>query len=495
MKGWRLAAASLAGLGVANVAAAGPLTECRVAGIRNSVMCGVVQRALDPARPGGTQIDVHYVVVPAMARRKLPDPVFLLAGGPGQSAIGVAPQTLALFSRLNNRRDIVFVDQRGTGRSAPLDCPDTRREPLAEQGDAQRQLRQIDACRVALLKLPYIKAPSDLGLFTTPLAMQDLDAVRRQLGAGQVNLVGVSYGTRAGLEYQRQFPAQVRRSVLDAVAPPDMALPASFSTDGQAALDAWLVACESDAVCARTHPRLRADWHALLQRLPQAVTAAHPLTGVPERFELTRERVLGAVRSALYTPAVAAALPEAIGAAAQGRLEPLLGLNAMMASRKGVQLALGMHFSVVCAEDMPRVAGATDLPGSDFGTDQTDLYGKVCANWPRGSVPEAFYTVAPTKSPTLLFSGGLDPATPTRHGERMAHALGPNAVHVVVANAGHGVMAIGCARDVIYRFIDAADDAAAVAVDASCLKAIPRPPMFQPIRADAGPATAASAPR
>ena len=494
MKAWRLAAAGLAGLGAASASAAGPLTECRVAGIRNSVMCGVVQRALDPAQPAGTQIDVHYVVVPAMARRKLPDPVFMLAGGPGQSAVGVAPQTMALFSRLNNRRDIVFVDQRGTGRSAPLDCPDTRREPLAEQADAQRQLMQIEACRMALLKLPYIKAPADLGRFTTLLAMQDLDAVRQQLGAAQVNLVGVSYGTRAALEYQRQFPAQVRRSVLDAVAPPDMALPASFSTDGQAALDAWLAACESEPACAREHPRLRADWHALLQRLPQEVTAAHPLTGVPQHFALTRERVLGAVRSALYTPAVAAALPEAIGEAARGRLEPLLGLNALMASRKGGQLALGMHFSVVCAEDMPRMTQATDLPGADFRKDQAELYGKVCANWPRSSVPDAFYKVALAKSPALLFSGGLDPATPPRHGERMARALGPNAVHVVVANAGHGVMAIGCARDVIYRFIDATDDAA-VAVDAGCLKAIPRAPVFQPISADGGAAAAASGPR
>jgi len=162
------------------------LTECRVPGIRNSVLCGVVQRPLDPARPTGTVIDVHYVVVPAMARRKLADPVFLLAGGPGQSAIGVAPQMIGLFSRLNNRRDIVFVDQRGTGLSAPLNCADTRREPLAEQADPKRQLLQIDTCRTALLKLPYIKAPADLGLFTTTLAVQDLDAVRQQLGSAQV---------------------------------------------------------------------------------------------------------------------------------------------------------------------------------------------------------------------------------------------------------------------------------------------------------------------
>ena len=200
--------------------------------------------------------------------------------------------------------------------------------------------------------------------------------------------------------------------------------------------------------------------------------------------------LLAAVRSALYVPAMAAALPPAIADAARGRLEPLLGLNALLASRKGVQLAMGMHFSVVCAEDMPRTTRATDVPGADFGTEQLALYTTVCANWPRGGVPAEFYVVAPSRSPVLLFSGGLDPATPPRHGERMARALGPNAVHVVVANAGHGVMAIGCARDVIHRFIDAGNDAAALAVDAGCLKAVPRPPVFQPIAADApAPAT------
>ena len=495
----RLTAASSTGLlalallGGAHGARAGaaqagesPLVECRVPGIRHAVQCGVVRRALDPARPAGTMIDVHYVVVPAMARRKLPDPVFVLAGGPGQSAIGIAPSTLPLFGRLNNRRDIVFVDQRGTGRSAPLECADPKHEALADQADTNRQFDQLMACQAALLKLPYIKAPADLGLFTTTIAMQDLDAVRRQLGAERINLIGVSYGTRAALEYLRQFPGAVRRSVLDAVAPPDMALPASFSTDGQAAWDALLRACEQDALCHGRHPALRADWAALLKRLPRPVVVAHPLTGAPERFALTREMVLSAVRGALYAPAVAAALPAAISAAAGGRYEGLVGIGALLTSGKGSQPALGMHFSVVCAEDVPKLGDvqgspAANPPGIDFGNDQAALYQRVCARWPRGEVPAAFYRVPPSRAPVLLFSGGLDPVTPPRHGERIAKALGPGAQHVVVPNAGHGAMAIGCARDVIFRFIDAVQDSDATAVDAGCLKAIPRPPAFQPV--------------
>ncbi len=471
---------------VGHMAQAQPLTECRVPGLRHSVQCGVLLRALDPSQPDGPKIDIHYVVAPAMARRKLPDPVFLLAGGPGQSAIKLAPGMLALFARLNNRRDIVFVDQRGTGKSAPLECADPQRESLSDQADPDRPFKRLMECRAALLKLPYIKAPGDLGFFTTTLAMQDLDAVRQALGAERINLVGASYGTRAALEYARQFPQAVRRSVIDGVAPPDMVLPASFSTDGQAAFDKLLADCEREAACMKAFPTLRADWAALLAGLPRAVSAAHPLTGLPERFTLTREMVLAAVRGPLYAPAFAAALPAAISAAAQGRFEALVGMGSLMSSRKGAQLAIGMHFSVVCAEDLPVLDKATDAPGTDFGSDQATLYRRACAEWPRGAVPAAFYNVPASATPVLLLSGGLDPATPPRHGERVAKLLGGNALHVVVPNAGHGVMSLGCMRDVIYRFVDATDDKDALAVDAACVKSIPRPPAFVPIDVAAG---------
>ncbi|KQU77880.1 MULTISPECIES: alpha/beta hydrolase [unclassified Rhizobacter] len=482
-------AAGLGGMAVPARAADDAPTPCRVAGLRNEVLCGQLRRPLDPARPAGPQIDVHYVVVPAMARRKLPDPVFLLAGGPGQSAISLAGSVMPLFQRLNNRRDIVFVDQRGTGRSAPLACddgpenaPDGGRETLADEADPARQFARMAACRNRLAARAPLAVPADLGFFTTTLAMQDLDAVRARLGAPRIDLVGASYGTRAALEYQRQFPDRVRRSVLDGVAPPDMVLPVSFSTDGQQAFDALLAACEAEAACTRAHPTLRADWKALLAGLPREVSTAHPLSGRIERFTLTRETVLGAVRGTLYAPWIAAALPTALHDAAQGRFEGLVGLGGLLGARKGMGLAMGMHFSVVCAEDAPRMAQATDPPGADFGRSLGALYARVCTDWPRGAVPDAFYRLSTSTTPVLLLSGGLDPITPPRHADRVARALGALARSVVVPNAGHGVMGVGCARDLIQRFIDAADDAAALALDTTCLVAVPRPPAFVPLQ-------------
>ena len=488
-------AATLAALVVAwpSAAAAAPmaLTDCHVAGIRNGVLCGSIDRPLDPANPAKATIAIHVVVVPAMARRKIADPVFLLAGGPGQSAISIAAMAMPLFARLNNRRDIVFIDQRGTGQSAPLNCKDPEQGTLAEQSEVDRQVRLMAQCKAQLLKLPYIHDASDLGLFTTTLAVQDFDAVRRALGVDTVDLVGASYGTRVALEYLRQFPATVRRTVIDGVAPPDMALPVSSSTDNQAAFDALIASCAAEASCAKAHPDLRARFSALLQSLPRQVTAADALTGRGETFTMTREMALNAVRGALYAPVLAAALPAAIDAASRNDFAGLIGIGAALTASPATRLAIGMHLSVVCAEDMPRIGASLDKPGADFEGAGLRMYEQVCPTWPRGKVPDAFYSIPKSDSPVLLLSGSLDPVTPPRHGDRAAAALGPMARHVVVANAGHGVMTVGCTRDVVFRFIDAATSAEALAVDASCVSHLPRPPAFEPI---ARPAEKASEP-
>ncbi len=451
------------------------LLPCRLDGVEHEALCGVLQRPLDPAQPQGQQIDLHYAVLPALARQRKPDPVLFFAGGPGQSAIDIAGQVKRMLSRLNNRRDIVLVDQRGTGRSAPLKCDEpSPATPLAQIADADHQAARLRACREQLQQLPY----GDLRHYTTWVAMQDADAVRAALGAQQVNVVGGSYGTRAALEYLRQFPQQVRRVVMDGLAPPDMALPAAFSPDSQAALDAVWAACAAQADCARRHPRLREDWQALLASLPRRVRVRHPFTGQQESFTLTHAQLVMLVRAPLYAPALAAGVPQAVAEAASGRFEPLLGLVLALTGNRGIALAEGMHYSVVCAEDLPRLAQAAEVPGADFGNVVAAQYLRHCEGWPRGEVPAAFYSLPPTAVATWLLSGGADPATPPRHGERVAAALGAKARHVVVGQAGHGTMALPCLRDAIFRFIDADSDEAALAVDAGCASALPRPPVF-----------------
>jgi len=262
-------------------------------------------------------------------------------------------------------------------------------------------------------------------------------------------------------------------------------LPASFSTDNQAALEAVFTACEADRACSARFPSLRAEWRTLLAALPREVSVAHPMTGEAQRLTLTRDTVLGLVRAPLYVPALASALPLALSEAARGRFEPLLGLSTALNGARTGAVAEGMHFAVVCAEDAPRLARAADRPGSDFGDAFADIYRRACADWPRGEVPAAFYTLPPAVAATLVLSGGADPVTPPRHGQRVAQALGARARHVVVPEAGHGVMGLACLRDAVFRFIDAASDDEALQVDADCARGLPRPPAYLPITAEA----------
>lgn len=459
---------------------------CRLKGVEHEALCGVLSRPLDPTRAQGVRIDVHYAVLPALARRKAADPVFFFAGGPGQSAIDLAGVLSKRFARFGNRRDMVFVDQRGTGRSAALTCPDDDERqpprPLAEMLDEAQQLHRLQACRAALQKLPH----GDLRQYTTSIAMADVDAVRQALGVARINVIGASYGTRAVLEYLRQFPQQVRRAVMDGMAPPDMVLPAAFSLDNQAALDAVFDACAQEVACRQRYPDLRAQWQQLLVGMPRELQLTHPLTGQAERLTLTRGMLLGALRGPLYTPTLASGLPAAIDAAARGQFAPLIGLASAMSGAGG--LSTGMHFSVVCAEDVPRLPTAADPPGRDFGDSFAALYRRVCADWPRGMPPQGFYQVPPAAAPTWVLSGSADPVTPPRHGARVAQALGARARHVIVPNAGHGVLQLACLREAVQRFVDAPDDDAALAVDASCAAGLPRPPAFVPVM----PATLAS---
>ena len=186
-------------------------------------------------------------------------------------------------------------------------------------------------------------------------------------------------------------------------------------------------------------------------------------------------------------PVLASALPQAISEAAEGRFAPLLGLSSVLQSTGGQLLYTGMHFSVVCAEDGPRMGAGEDNPGADFGQTYGRLYALACADWPRGQVDPAFYTMPRSPAPVLVMSGGDDPATPPRHGARVTAALGQKARHVVVSHAGHGLLALPCLRDAVFRFVDADSDAAALAVDTACAADVPRAPAFVPLWAGKAP--------
>lgn len=451
------------------------LEPCRLPGVEREILCGSVTMPEDPDAPAGRSIDIRYAVVPAVARNKQPDPLFVFAGGPGQAASDIIAQTMPVFAELNARRDIVYVDQRGTGRSNALACPEESgaRADFAAGFDPSHQLARLHDCLKTL--------PGDTRQYATWIAVRDIDAVRRQLGAGRINLLGGSYGTRAALEYLRQFPQHVRSVVLDGVAPPDMALPAAFAVDSDASLAALVRACAADARCAARFPDAAAQIDALLARAATGfdITLADPLSGAGQRVHVDRRVMATLLRTPLYLPALGAVLPQALLQAAAGDFRALAALTLAVTDRTGNRLAAGMHFAVICAEDMPRIGPAqrSAAAATRFGTVFIDQYAEACAPLPTRPVPAAFYDVPRSDVPVLVLSGGLDPATPPRHGASVAERLG-NARHVVAPALGHGVMRQGCAPRLITRFVRDADHRS---LDDACLQQIPVPAFFEPV--------------
>lgn len=466
------------------------MVPCRLPGLDTEVQCGSISRPLSPkavasqreqrGSGGARSIDIHFAVLPAVATHHQSDPVVFLAGGPGQSAMDLAGTVAGLMRSVMNQRDVILVDQRGTGRSAPLACRADQRGLQALSMSSQ--VARLQRCRTQLERLPY----GDLKQFTTEVASQDLEAVRRALGLGKVNLVGGSYGTRAALDYLRQYPGSVRRVVIDGVAPPDMVLPQSSGLDAQAAFDGVLTACAAEDRCAAEFPAIRKTWRHLLSSLPRNVEVSDPMTGEKSVVKVTADVLIGLAKAPLYAPAFASGLPAAIAAADAGNWTPLVGLGAGLGASASRETSIfeGMHFSVICAEDAPLMSPSLGAPGpslGDFTAVTTALYAQVCRTWPKAAVDPAFYTVSRSSSPVLLLSGAADPVTPPRHAQAVATRLGQMAVSVVVPNTGHGTLGMACTPDLVHDFLAAPtpQEALARARQAqACYSAIPRPLAF-----------------
>ena len=240
------------------------LSPCRLKGGLQA-SCGSFEVSEDRKRPEGRRLSLRVAVVPALARAPQPDPLFMLAGGPGQAATEALPELItAAFERVHRTRDIVLIDQRGTGHSSPLKCelidPDA---PLAKRiADPGFPAERLEACLKGY--------DADPRLYTTSIAMEDLDEVRRALGYGAIDLWGGSYGTRAALVYLREHGETVRSIILDGVAPPTLRLPLSFAADAQRALDRLFLACAGEEACAKAWPDLPARFQRLLGRLEAA---------------------------------------------------------------------------------------------------------------------------------------------------------------------------------------------------------------------------------
>lgn len=437
-----------------------------------SAECGALTVPEDPASPAGRTIDLRIVVLPAVSRAPAADPLFLLAGGPGQAATEAFTPILSALREANQARDLVLVDQRGTGGSNPLRCPidgENLELAAAEPEDPAVQA-WLQACLEGL--------DADPRFYTTAIAMGDLDAVRAALGYEQINLLGVSYGTRAALTYLRLFPERVRSLVLDGVVPPDLAVGATMASDGQRALDLILAACEADPGCSAAFPEVRADFDALLAALaaePATVTLDDPFTGAPAEVRLTRAAAASTVFTLSYSPEAAALLPLLIHTAQrEGDLRPLAAQSLIVGREAADTIALGMRNAVLCAEDVPRYPDTPGAGAGYLGDLMVRVFGASCASWPRGEADPAAFAPVSSQAPVLLLSGERDPVTPPAYGEAVAAGL-PNSLHLVAAGQGHNVFFRGCLPGVVADFLAAGS---AAGLDTACVERLGPPPFF-----------------
>ncbi|NYZ61842.1 alpha/beta hydrolase [Luteimonas deserti] len=447
------------------------------AATRVEAQCATFEVPEDPAAPDGRHIALNIAWLPADATDGgAEDPVFFLAGGPGQAATETAAHINGALREVRRQRDILLVDQRGTGGSNPLDCVDAEGEALALDPLTVPDDAEVDA--FVRRCLAGLSGRADPRFYTTANAIRDLDAVRIALGAAQLNLVGGSYGTRVAQQYAAAYPQQVRSLVLDGVAPNDLVVGGEFAHTFENALGLQAAQCAQDTRCRSRFPTdLQAQLRQVLATLrdaPAPVTYRDPTTGTEREGSITSDTVTGLAFLFSYAPQTASLLPLMLDEAGQGRYGPLMALSQLMNRNVGGQMTRGMQWSVICAEDAGRYREDGRAQNTVLGPDVARMFFSACRTWPTGS-PPANHTVAlQSEVPTLLLSGELDPVTPPAYAERVASGL-PNGRHLVLAGQGHGTLALGCMPKLLAQFIESTD---ARALDAGCLDAMRAVPPF-----------------
>ena len=441
------------------------LSECRVPKLASAAQCGKVEVPEDRGRPTGRTLAIAVVVLPAATLSPQPDPLIMLPGGPGQSSEALAPLASALGGVRRNR-DIVLIDPRGGGQSAPLRCPALApRDAFDELTDEQTIAMAAQRC-IAELRA---SGDADPAQYTTSAVVADIDAVRIALGYDRINLWGGSYGTRVAQEYLRRYPQHVRSVVLDGAAPPAMRIGFDPWLTREAALDRVIAACAASPTCSQAYP----DLDATLERIrvdlarPQKVTVSDPRTGAERSFRPSFDMVIGALQGLVYAPESASMIPALLSRAAAGDYAPMAAAAMLLSDEVAKTVNLALHFAVTCAEDAPRIdAAETDRMLARLRAPalaRRDI--AACDGWPRPPVPADFYAPVVSDKPVLILSGGLDPVTPPAAGDEVARTLS-HSRHIVATGYGHIVSPHACAPRLIEKFVE---DASFSTLPTSCV--------------------------
>ncbi len=452
------------------------LAPCKVPGLPFDARCGTLEVWENRRTRSGRKIPLKIVVLPATTKERAEDAFVFLHGGPGSAATTAAPMMAMQYAEINRTRDVLLVDQRGTGGSHSLDL-----DLYGSSPDLGKYMGEFVPPRAACEGARKLAAEADLTQYTTPIAADDLDEVRAALGYPRLDLIGASYGTRAAMAYLRQYPTRVRTAVLEGVTRFDDHLPLHSPRNSQRALDGVLAECEATAACRAAFPELRKDLEAVfaaLRKGPVAAQVLHPATGEPTKLSLGYDVAAEAVRYLLYYPGLTVQLPAIVHQAANGDWGPLAEMALFGRMSIVDSGSNGMFLAVMCSEDVPFIDAAEGerlAEGTFIGPARLRQLKAACACFPRGWLPEGYGLPVKAETPVLIISGALDPATPPDNGELVARTL-PNSRHVVVPQAGHdyeGMANAECVTGLITAFVTAGS---ASGLDTSCVAKVQRRP-------------------
>lgn len=453
------------------------LTPCEVPGpdpsTKDKARCGTFEVYEDREHKAGRKIALKIVVYPAMGQSKVPDPLFYIPGGPGHSATDDAPYVVQQAAKIREHRDLVFVDQRGTGGSNPLNCTLFNSSDLQSYLGDYFPLPDVRKCRDEL------EPKANLSLYTTPIAADDLDDVRRALGYQQINIVGLSYGTRAAQVFLKRHAASVRAIILLGVSPTSQFMPRDFPQDTERALNGVVAECATDKDCHQAFPNLETEKKSVLEKLlggPVEVDVKRGTSKENVRISLSRDLVAEAIRYMLYQPDSAARIPLLIHLAAQGNFVPLAKTAIDYRQNLVSSGSNGMYLSVTCAEDLPFIKpgeGERNGLNTFLGDYRLRQQRAACALWRRGNMPANYAEPTVSDVPVLMFTGQWDPVTPPIYGDTVAKQLS-HSLHVIVPHGGHGFDGLtepDCITNLITSFVE---KGSTVGLDTSCVNAMKR---------------------
>jgi pimeloyl-ACP methyl ester carboxylesterase len=440
------------------------IENCHLDGIKQQVQCGTLIVPENYDKPAGETVSINFAVLPAIDNSENKTPLMFLAGGPGQAAVELASGLRRVFNEVRKTRDLILVDQRGTGKSSPLQCESDYEQNIYSLIPEEMSNDEITECIESF--------DVDLAQFNSENAIRDFDAVREALGHKKINIYGGSYGTRAGLVYMRLFPDSLRSVVLDSVGPIEVPI-GLFGQSISRSFDLLIEHCNEEVACQSAFPDLGNEFQVLVNRLekaPVSVDIAHPRLGTQTKFRISKGKLLGAIRLQLYGVSGRSLAPLVIHQAYLGNFMPLAGLIAQTEGDMGMYT--GLTLNILCNEDFPRISEEQFIQDADnpFGKGEShQALKEACAKWPKYRPDEAFYQSVTADIPTLILSGELDPVTPPSNGDKTAATL-PNNHHIVVKNSSHTVAMSTCASDIVNEFLTSLKPKE---LDESCLEDIP----------------------